>query len=44
MRAADPGWMVRLLLRLGAGARVEEPVELTASVRQAASEALAGYR
>nr|WP_211177463.1 WYL domain-containing protein [Pseudonocardia acidicola] len=41
LRYADPGWLVRLVLGLGGGARVLEPPELAAAVAQRAREALA---
>jgi predicted DNA-binding transcriptional regulator YafY len=44
MRVADPAWLVRLLLRLGSAARVEEPAGLRGDLAQAATEALANYR
>jgi proteasome accessory factor C len=44
MRVADPAWLVRLLLRLGSAARVEEPAGLREDLAQAAAEALANYR
>jgi proteasome accessory factor C len=44
LRVADPEWLVRLVLRLGGRATVEEPVELADDVRRAAAEALARYR
>ena len=43
LRVADPGWLVRLMLRLGRSATVEEPAELAGRVRESASEALANY-
>lgn len=43
LRVADPGWLVRLLLRLGAAAHLEEPAELAAEVRRAATGALHNY-
>lgn len=43
-RVADRGWMVRLLLRLGAEAVVEEPTELGDQARRAALDALAAYQ
>ncbi|MGI9001700.1 MAG: helix-turn-helix transcriptional regulator [Pseudonocardia sp.] len=41
MRYADPAWLVRLVLGLGGGARLLEPVELVDAVGQRAREALA---
>ncbi|PRY18112.1 helix-turn-helix transcriptional regulator [Kineococcus rhizosphaerae] len=43
LRTADTHWVQRLLLRLGAGARVVAPAELAVQVRDAASAALARY-
>ncbi|NAZ88030.1 helix-turn-helix transcriptional regulator [Kineococcus indalonis] len=43
LRAADTRWVRRLLLRLGAGARVVDPPELAVEVRGAALAALAAY-
>jgi proteasome accessory factor C len=43
LRAGDPGWLVRLLLRLGSEVRVEGPDEVVRAVRRAASAALANY-
>ena len=43
LRAADTRWVRRLLLRLGAGARVVDPPELAVEVRDAALAALAAY-
>jgi predicted DNA-binding transcriptional regulator YafY len=43
LRTADPGWLRRLLLRLGGAARVTDPPELAADVRRAARAALAAY-
>ncbi|HEU0087621.1 MAG TPA: YafY family protein [Pseudonocardiaceae bacterium] len=40
MRYADPGWMVRLVLGLGAGVVVREPAELAAAVAERARAAL----
>jgi proteasome accessory factor C len=40
MRYADPGWMVRLVLGLGAGVVVQEPAELAAAVAERAREAV----
>lgn len=44
VRVATPGWLVRLMLRLGADARVEEPGDLAEQVAAAARDALAHYR
>ena len=41
VRYADPAWLVRLVLGLGGGARILEPVELAAEVARRASRALA---
>lgn len=41
---ADPGWLVRLVLRLGGAARVEEPAVLAEEVHRAAADALRNYR
>jgi proteasome accessory factor C len=41
LRYADPGWLVRLVLGLGGGARVLEPPQLAAAVAQRARAALA---
>ncbi|MEZ0163501.1 helix-turn-helix transcriptional regulator [Kineococcus sp. LSe6-4] len=43
VRTADTSWVRRLLLRLGAGARVVDPPELAVQVREAAVAALARY-
>ncbi|MGH3509077.1 MAG: helix-turn-helix transcriptional regulator [Nocardioidaceae bacterium] len=40
---ADPAWLVRLMLRLGAAARIEEPADLADDVRRAARAALSLY-
>ncbi|MGQ0574865.1 MAG: helix-turn-helix transcriptional regulator [Pseudonocardia sp.] len=42
LRFADPAWLVRLVLGLGGGATVLEPVELARAVRERAQAALAG--
>jgi proteasome accessory factor C len=42
LRYADPAWLVRLVLGLGAGARLLEPPELVEAVGRRASAALAG--
>ncbi|MGN6574451.1 MAG: helix-turn-helix transcriptional regulator, partial [Nocardioides sp.] len=44
MRVADPGWLVRLVLRLGSAARVEEPAGLREDLVRTAAGALANYR
>jgi proteasome accessory factor C len=44
LRTADAGWLRRLLLRLGGSARVTDPPELAAQVRQEAERALSAYR
>lgn len=41
---ADPAWLVRLVLRLGGAATVEEPDALAEDVRRAAAGALGNYR
>ncbi len=41
LRYADPAWLVRLVLGLGGGARILEPVELAAEVARRAAQALA---
>jgi proteasome accessory factor C len=43
LRTPDLAWARRLVLRLGGGARVVEPPELAADVRQAARQALSAY-
>ncbi|WP_432548539.1 helix-turn-helix transcriptional regulator [Kineococcus sp. SYSU DK004] len=43
LRTADTRWVRRLLLRLGAGARVVDPPELAVDVRGAAVRALEAY-
>jgi proteasome accessory factor C len=43
LRTPDPGWLVRLGLRLGAGAEVLDPPELAERVRESARSALAAY-
>jgi len=40
----DPGWLTRLMLRLGGAARVEGPAHLADQVRRAATAALEAYR
>ena len=44
LRTADPEWLVRLVLRLGGAARVEDPAELDDLVRTRAADALRNYR
>lgn len=43
LRVDDPTWLVRLMLRLGDGARLLEPAELAERVRHTARQALAAY-
>ncbi|MGH3370112.1 MAG: WYL domain-containing protein, partial [Nocardioidaceae bacterium] len=43
LRAGDPEWLTRLMLRLGGLARVEEPTELSTAVHRAATDALRNY-
>jgi proteasome accessory factor C len=43
LRAADPVWVPRLVLRLGGGARVVEPTDLALRTSRLAGEALAAY-
>jgi proteasome accessory factor C len=43
LRAADPVWVPRLVLRLGGGARVVEPADLAARTAAMAGSALAAY-
>lgn len=43
LATADPAWVVRLMLRLGAGARVVEPAFVARQVGAAARAALAAY-
>lgn len=43
LRVADPGWVPRLVLRLGGGARVVEPAELATRTAQLAEAALTAY-
>jgi proteasome accessory factor C len=43
LRTADPAWVVRLALRLGADATLLDPPELADTVRLLAGEALAAY-
>jgi proteasome accessory factor C len=43
LRAADPGWVPRLVLRLGGGGRVVAPPELASRTAAAADAALEAY-
>ncbi len=43
LRVHDDGWLRRLLLRLGASARVVAPLSLAEAVRRSAEQALAAY-
>jgi proteasome accessory factor C len=43
LRVADPGWVPRLVLRLGGGARVVEPTELATRTALLAEAALTAY-
>jgi proteasome accessory factor C len=43
LRVADPTWLVRLMLRLGAAAELLDPPDLAVRVRTLASDALANY-
>jgi proteasome accessory factor C len=43
LRVGDPGWLRRLVLRMGGTAQVESPPELAADVAAAARAALAHY-
>jgi proteasome accessory factor C len=43
LRVGDPGWLTRLMLRLGASAEVVDPPEMAERVRGVAAEALAHY-
>jgi proteasome accessory factor C len=43
LRTPDPGWLVRLLLQLGASARVVEPSSVADRVKATAREALVTY-
>jgi proteasome accessory factor C len=43
LRTAEPAWVVRLALRLGADATLLDPPELADTVRLRAREALAAY-
>jgi proteasome accessory factor C len=44
LRVGDPAWLIRMMLRIGASARVVSPAHLGQNVRQAAERALANYR
>jgi proteasome accessory factor C len=44
LRAGDPQWLRRLVLRLGGEAKVIAPVELADQIRRDATAALAGYQ
>ena len=43
LRVGDPGWLTRLMLRLGGSAELVDPPELAGTVRRAATAALANY-
>jgi len=43
LRVGDPGWLTRLMLRLGGSAVLEDPPGLADEVRRVAAEALAHY-
>jgi proteasome accessory factor C len=43
LRVANPGWVPRLVLRLGGAARVVEPVDLAVRTSELAEAALAAY-
>ncbi|NUR06533.1 MAG: WYL domain-containing protein [Nocardioidaceae bacterium] len=43
MKVGDPGWLVRLMLRLGDTAELVEPTEIAEQVRRTAAEALVNY-
>jgi proteasome accessory factor C len=43
LRFSDPGWLQRLVLRLGGNATLQEPDEVAAAVRARAEAALAQY-
>jgi proteasome accessory factor C len=43
LRVGDPGWLIRLMLRLGDTAELLEPAELADQVRRTAAEALHNY-
>jgi len=43
LRVGDPGWLIRLMLRLGSTAELVEPAEVAEQVRTLATSALANY-
>jgi proteasome accessory factor C len=43
LRAGDPAWLQRLVLRLGGAARLVAPADMAARVREIAQKALAAY-
>jgi proteasome accessory factor C len=43
LRFSDPGWLQRLVLRLGGNATLQEPDDVAAAVRARAEAALAQY-
>lgn len=43
LRAGDPGWLTRLMLRIGGAAVIEVPAELSEVVRREAVQALRNY-
>ena len=43
LRAGDPEWLTRLMLRIGGAATIEDPAELSDVVRRAAVRALGKY-
>ena len=43
LRVGDPAWITRLMLRLGASARLVDAPELAGSIREVARQALAHY-
>ncbi len=43
LRTSDPGWIVRLMWRVGGAARVVEPAEVVEAVRAGAAQAAAAY-
>jgi proteasome accessory factor C len=43
LRVADPGWLVRLMLRLGGEATLVAPPDLADQVRRTARAALGAY-
>lgn len=43
LRAGDPGWLTRLMLRIGGAAVIEVPAELSEVVRREAVHALGNY-